>query len=67
MITRWAIWRRAALYYSENLPAVRTNVNNWTDEGLFVSRAKKAINVDGLVSDSVRINQYRAQATNVEL
>ena len=27
-ITRWATWLRAALYYSENLPAVRTIVNN---------------------------------------
>ena len=30
VITRWATWLRAALYYSENLPAVRTIVNNWT-------------------------------------
>ena len=32
VITRWATWLRAALYYSENLPAVRTIVNsssNW--------------------------------------
>ena len=28
VITRWATWLRAALYYSENLPAVRTIVNN---------------------------------------
>ena len=28
IITRWATWLRAALYYSENLPAVRTTVNN---------------------------------------
>ena len=37
VITRWATWLRAALYYSENLPAVRTNVNNWTCAGLLVS------------------------------
>ena len=30
VMTRWATWLRAALYYSENLPAVRTIVNNWT-------------------------------------
>ena len=30
VITRWATWLRAALYYSENLPAVCTIVNNWT-------------------------------------
>ena len=40
VITRWATWLRAALYYSENLPTVRTIVNNWTSAGLLVSRAK---------------------------
>ena len=34
---------------------------------LLVSRAKKAINVDGSVPDLVRINQYRTLATNVKL
>ena len=33
VITRWTTWLRAALYYSENLPAVRTIVNNWTSAG----------------------------------
>ena len=42
VITRWASWLRAALYYNENLPAVRTIVNNWTSSGLLVSRAKDA-------------------------
>ena len=56
VITRSATWLRAALYYSENLLAIRTIVNNWTGEGLLVSRAKEAINVDGLVSDLVRIS-----------
>ena len=67
VITRWATWLRAALYYSENLPAVRTIVNNWTSAGLLVSRAKDAINVKGLVSDLVKINQYRTLAVNVEI
>ena len=30
VITRWASWLRAALFYTENLPSVRTIVNNWT-------------------------------------
>ena len=59
VITRWATWLRAALYYSENLPAVRTIVNNWTS-------AKDAINVEDLVPDLVKINQYRTLAANVE-
>ena len=66
VITRWATWLRAALYYSENLPAVCTIVNNWTSAGLLVSRAKDAINVEGLVSGLGKTNQYRTQAANVE-
>ena len=66
VITKWATWLRAALYYSENLPAVRTIVNNWTSAGLLVSRAKDAINVKDLVPDLVKINQYWTLATNVE-
>ena len=65
-ITRWATWLRATLYYSENLPAVRTIVNNWTSAGLLVSRAKDAINVEDLVPDLVKIYQYRTLAANVE-
>ena len=63
VIVQRATWLRAALYYSENLPAVRTIVNNWTGEGLLVSRAKEAINENDLVRDLVRINQYRTLAT----
>ena len=57
---------RAALYYNENLPAVRTIVNNWTNAGILVSIAKDAINVEGLVPDVVKTNQYRTLAANVE-
>ena len=66
IITRWAAWLRAVLYYSENLPAVRTIVNNWTSAGLLVSRAKDAINVEDLMPDLVKINQYRTLAANVK-
>ena len=66
IITRWATWLRAALYYSENLPAVRTIVNHWTSADLLVSRAKDAINVEDLVPDLVEINQYRSLAANLE-
>ena len=34
VITKWATWFRAALYYNENLTAVHTIVNNWTSAGL---------------------------------
>ena len=67
VITRLATWLKAALYYYKNLPDVRTNVNSWTSAGLLVSRAKGAINLEDLVPDWVKINQYRILATNVEL
>ena len=66
VITRWATWLRAALYYNENLPAVRTIVNNWTSAGLVVSRAKDAINMEKLVPNLVKIYKYRTLAANVE-
>ena len=66
VITRSAIWLRAALYWSENLPAVCTIVNNWTSACLLVSRAKDAINVEDLVPDLVKMNQHRTLAANVE-
>ena len=66
VFTRWATWLRAALYYSENRPAVRTIVGNWTSAGLLVSRAKDATNVTDLVLDLVKINQCRTLAANVE-
>ena len=66
MIIRWATWLRAAFCYSENLPAVRTIVNNWTSAGFLVNRAKDAINVEDLVTDLIEINQYRTLAANVE-
>ena len=66
VIIRWATWLRADLYCNEYLPAVRTIVNNWTSAGLLVSRAKDTINVEDLVPDLVKINQYRTLAANVE-
>ena len=66
VITRWATWLRAALYYSESLPAVCAIVNNWTSAGLLVSKAKDAINVEDLVPDLIKINQYRTLAANIE-
>ena len=66
VITRWATWLRIALYYSENLPAVRIIVDNWTSACLLVSRAKDTINVEDLVPNLVKINQYQTLAANVE-
>ena len=51
--TRWATWLRAALYYSENFPTVRSIVNNWTSADLLVSRVNDGINVEDLVPDLI--------------
>ena len=67
VITRWATWLRAVLYYSENLPAVCTIVNNWTSAGPLVIKAKDAINMEGLVPDLVEINQYWTLAANEKI
>ena len=66
MITRWAAWLRAALYYNEFFPAVRNIVSNWTGGELLVSRAKEAINVDNLMSDLVRSYRYRTLSATVK-
>ena len=66
VITRWATWLIAVLYYSENLPAVLTIVNNWTSAGLLVSRAKDATNEEDLVPDFIKINQYRTPTAYVQ-
>ena len=67
VITRWATWLRAALYYSEYFPAVRTVVNNWNGGRLLVNRAIEATNVNNLVPNLVRVNQYRTRAATDEL
>ena len=67
VITAWATWLRAAIYYCcENLPAVFTIFNIRTSAGFLVSRTKDAINVEELVPDLVKINKYRIQAANVD-
>ena len=54
------------MYYSENLSADCTIVNNWTSADLVVSRAKDAIYVKDLVPDVAKSSQYRNLAVNLE-
>ena len=56
VITRLATWLIAALYYSANLSAVRTIINNWIRAGFSVRRAKDATNVEVFMPDLVKIN-----------
>ena len=66
VITRWATLLKATLYYSENFLAVRTIINNCTSAGLLLNRAKDAVNVEDLVPNLVKINQYGTLAANAE-
>ena len=66
VIARWTTWLRTASYYIENLPVVCAIVNKWASANLLVSSAKEAINVEDLVPDLVKINQYRILAAYVE-
>ena len=61
VITRLATWLRAALYYSENLLAVRTIINNWTTAGFLVGELKDVINVEDLVPDFKSIPNSSSQ------
>ena len=65
MITRYATWLGATLYYTEYFLAVCTIFNNWTS-GKALSRAKEATTVSNLVPDLILINQYRTLAANIE-
>ena len=58
VITRWVTLLRAALCYNMNSLAVHIIVNNWTSAGLLVSKANDAINMENLVPDLVKINQF---------
>ena len=43
VVTRWTSWLNAALYYSKNLSEVKAIVENLTDGGILVQRAKEII------------------------
>ena len=44
VVTRWASWLNAAIYYSKNVHQVRSIFEEINDGGLLVERAKKALN-----------------------
>ena len=44
VLTRWASWLNAAMYYAKNLNQVRNIFEQMDDGGVLVNRAKKALN-----------------------
>lgn len=44
IVTRWGSWLEACMFYSKNLPTVKSIVNAWEGDGILVRRAKEAVN-----------------------
>jgi len=57
ILTRWTSWLRAAMYYCDNLPAVKRIVSNITSDGILISRAKAALQETNLVHDLVVVKE----------
>lgn len=57
VLTRWGTWIKAALYYSNNLPAVREIVESFEGNGLLVCKAKCAIQCTDLPQSLLEIKR----------
>ena len=57
VVTRWGSWLEAAIYYSENLPAVKRIVNGFSDSGILVEKVKAAVADENLISDLLVISR----------
>lgn len=57
IVTRWASWLNAALYYADNLPAVRAIVDEFGGDGVLVNRAKEAVSDHDLPRDLMSISR----------
>jgi hypothetical protein len=58
VLTRWATWLDAAMYYANNLPRVREIVGSFQGTGMLVRRAKEAVEAPSLCASLVAIKQY---------
>ena len=57
VVTRWASWLSAAVYYADKLPDVKTIVDNWVGHGIIVAKAKEAIENETLAIDLLTIKR----------
>ena len=57
IVTRWASWLKAAIYYADNLPQVRRIVNEFTGEGLLVAKAKESLMDPNLTENLLSIKR----------
>ena len=66
IVTRWAGWIKAALYYASNLPTVKEIVRSFEDGGLLLRRAKEIVEEPDLCQSLLAISQcYAPLATLV--
>ena len=65
IITRWASWLNAALYYSSNLPEVKRIIKNWTGQGILVTQAKNIVENPNIVGFLMEIERCYSCLTNI--
>lgn len=66
VVTRWASWLNAALFYADNMPKVREIVRGFEGNGLLVTRAKEIVEDETLCASLVEIRRcYSNLATLV--
>ena len=59
VLTRWASWLEAALFYAEQYSEVKDIVLSFEDDGLIVSKAKSAISDADLQTELILVCEYR--------
>jgi len=59
VLTRWASWLEAALFYAEQYSEVKDIVLSFEDDGLIVSKAKSAISHADLQTELILVCEYR--------
>lgn len=67
IVTRWASWLNAAMYYANHLPEVQSIVRGIEGGGVLVGRAKDVVEDNDLANQLVEISQcYQQLATLVQ-
>ena len=55
VVTRWGTWLKTADCYADNLIEVKKIVNEFEGDGIFVKRAKEAVNDVGIAASLLKI------------
>ena len=64
-VTRWGTWLKAADYYADNLIEVKKIVNEFEGDGIFVKRAKEAMNDAGIAASLLKIKRDYSQLPKI--